>query len=78
MVGCVLSQLKPSALYILSCEKCLGLRPLPFSQLRMLLLGLYPILIGCHTLTFISRHINPYSAGTDFSRQNLTSLDVRL
>ena len=29
MVGCVLSQLKPSELYILSFEKGLGLRPRP-------------------------------------------------
>ena len=36
MVGCVSSQLKPSELYILSCEKSLGLRPQPFSHLRML------------------------------------------
>ena len=35
MVGCVLSQLKPSELYILSCGKGLGLRPGPFPQLRM-------------------------------------------
>ena len=35
MFGCVLSQLKPSEFYILSCEKGLGLRPRPFSQLRM-------------------------------------------
>ena len=35
MVGCVLSQLKPSEVYILSCEKGLGLRPRPYSQLRM-------------------------------------------
>ena len=35
MVGCVLSQLKSSELYILSCEKGHGLRPRPFSQLRM-------------------------------------------
>ena len=35
MVGCVLSQVKPSELYILSCEKGRGLRPRPFSQLRM-------------------------------------------
>ena len=36
MFGCVLSQLKPAELYILSCEKSLGLRPRPFSQLWML------------------------------------------
>ena len=35
MVVCVLSQLKPSELYILSLEKALGLRPRPFSKLRM-------------------------------------------
>ena len=35
MVGCVLSQLKPSELYILSCRKGLCLRPRPFSQLIM-------------------------------------------
>ena len=35
MVRCVLSQLKPSELYILSCGKSLGLRPQPFPQLRM-------------------------------------------
>ena len=31
----VSSQLKPSEFYILSCEKGLGRRPRPFSQLRM-------------------------------------------
>ena len=36
MAGCVLSQLKHSELYILSCGKGLGLPPLPFPQLRML------------------------------------------
>ena len=42
MVGCVLSQLKPSELYILSFGKSLGLRPFP--QLRNVeFLGLYPI-----------------------------------
>ena len=46
MVGCVLSQLKPSELYILICEKGLGLRPQPFSQLRMFL-GLYFIRNSC-------------------------------
>ena len=35
MIGCVLSQLKPSELYILCCEKGHGLRPRPFPQLRM-------------------------------------------
>ena len=34
-VRCVLSQLKPSALSILSCEKGLGLQRRPFPQLRM-------------------------------------------
>ena len=29
-----------------------------------------------HTVLFIE-NINPYSAGIDFSRQNLTSVDVR-
>ena len=43
MAGCVLRQLKPSELYILNCEKGLGLRPRPFPQLRMFL-GLYPLL----------------------------------
>ena len=43
MVGCVLSQFKPSELYIVSCEKAIGFRPRSFSQLRMFL-GLYPIL----------------------------------
>ena len=48
MVGCVLSQLKPSELYIPSCKKGLGLRPRPFSQLRMLeFLGFYPIPNTC-------------------------------
>ena len=37
MVGCVLSQLKPSELYIRSCGKGLGFRPGPFPQLRMFL-----------------------------------------
>ena len=37
MVGCILSQLKPStsALSILSCGKGHGLRPRPFPQLKM-------------------------------------------
>ena len=35
MLGCVLSQLKPSELYILSCGKGHGLRPRPFPHLRM-------------------------------------------
>ena len=35
MVGCVLSHLNLSELYILSCGKGLGLRPWPFTQLRM-------------------------------------------
>ena len=35
MVRRVLSQLKHSELYILSCGKDLGLRPRPFPQLRM-------------------------------------------
>ena len=35
MVECVLSQLKPSKLYILSCGKCLDLRPRHFPQLRI-------------------------------------------
>ena len=34
MVGCVLSQLKPSGFSILRCEKGLGPRPRTFSQLR--------------------------------------------
>ena len=34
MLGCVLSQSKPSELYILSCGKSLGLRPRLFPQLR--------------------------------------------
>ena len=38
MVGCVLSQLKPSELYILSCGKGRGLRPRPFPQLRLLII----------------------------------------
>ena len=33
--GCVLSQLKPSELYTLSCGRGLGLRPRPFLQLRV-------------------------------------------
>ena len=32
MVGCVLSQLIPPELYILSCGRSLGLRPRPFPQ----------------------------------------------
>ena len=44
MIGCVLSQLKPSELYILSFEKGLGLRPLAFFKNKNVeLLGLYPI-----------------------------------
>ena len=42
MFGCVLSQLKPSEFYNLSCEKGIGLQPPYFSQLSNLL-GLYPI-----------------------------------
>ena len=34
MVGCVLSQLKPSEFYILRCEKVLGLRSLLFSTAK--------------------------------------------
>ena len=46
MVGCVLSQLKPSEHYILSC------RPSAFSTAKnVVLLGLYPIhnggMLGC-------------------------------
>ena len=44
MVGCVLSQLKPSELYILSFEK--RSRPLasaPFKAKNVEFLGLYPI-----------------------------------
>ena len=44
MVGCVVSQLKPSELYILSCEKGHGLRPRPFFTAKNVdLLGLSPI-----------------------------------
>ena len=58
MVGCVLSQLKPSELYILSYEKGLGLRPRPrpsafFTAKNVELLGLYPILNHRH---FVSMH----------------------
>ena len=35
MFECVLSQFKALEFYILSCEKGFGLRPRPFSQLRM-------------------------------------------
>ena len=35
MVSCLLGQLKLSDFYILSFEKGLGLRPRPFSKLRM-------------------------------------------
>ena len=45
MVGCVLSQLKPSGFSILSCEKSIGLRPWTFfSAKNGELFGLYPIL----------------------------------
>ena len=43
MVGCVLSQLKPSELYILSCGKSLGLRPRTFPQLTIMFFVRYPI-----------------------------------
>ena len=44
MVECVLIQLKPSDLYIISFEKGLGLRPRPFSTAKNVeLFGLYPI-----------------------------------
>ena len=44
MVGCVLSQLKPSGFSILSCEKGLGLRPRTFFTANNgELLGLHPI-----------------------------------
>ena len=39
MVGCVLSQLKPSELYILSCKKASAL----FTAKNVELLGIYPI-----------------------------------
>ena len=52
MLGCVLSQLKPSELNILIFKKGLGPRPRPFSKLRMFL-GLYPI----HT-TSLSGNLN--------------------
>ena len=29
-----------------------------------------------HDALYVDDKINPYSAGTDFSRQNLTSVDV--
>ena len=46
MVGCVLSQLKPTELYIVSCGKGLGPSALTFSTAKNVdLLGLYPILI---------------------------------
>ena len=67
MVGCVLSQLKPSELSILSCEKGLGLRPGPFSQLRMESSSSYILYIK----------ITAFRAGTVFISQNLTSVDVR-
>ena len=44
MVGCVLSQLKPSGFCILSCEKGSGLRPRTFFTVKNgELLGLYPM-----------------------------------
>ena len=44
MVGCVLSRLKRSGLYILSWGKGLGLRPRSFFTAKNVeLLGLYPI-----------------------------------
>ena len=49
MVGYVLSQLKPSELYILSWEK--GPRPsasASFTAKNVELLGLYPMHIGSH------------------------------
>ena len=52
MVGCVLSQLKPSGSSIISCEKGLGFRPPHFSQ-NVEILGLYPIklTVACHSVT---------------------------
>ena len=46
MVGCVLSQLKPSELYILSCGKGLGLQLRPFFTAKSF--GLYPMHILRH------------------------------
>ena len=44
MVGCVLSQSKPSEFSTLTCEKVIGLRPRTFSTAKNgELLGLYPI-----------------------------------
>ena len=44
MFGCVLSQLKPSELYILSCENSLGFRPRTlFTAENVELIGLYSI-----------------------------------
>ena len=47
MVRCVLSQLKPSEIYIFSFEKCL------FKAKNVEFLGLYPIhnsIVGCHSM----------------------------
>ena len=44
MVGCVLSQLKPSVIYILSCGNGFGLSASAFSTAKnVVFLGLYPI-----------------------------------
>ena len=43
MIGCVLSQLKPSQLYILSCEKGLGSASTFFTAKNVALRELYPI-----------------------------------
>ena len=49
MMGCVLSQLKPSEFSILTCEKVIGLRPRTFfTDKNGELLGLYPIRTCLH------------------------------
>ena len=66
MVGCVLSQLKPSELNILSCGKGLGQRPRPsastfYTAKNVELLGLYPIrtwLISAKTVYCLSLKVN--------------------
>ena len=66
MVGCVLSQLKPSELYILSFEKVLSLRPRPLSKLRMysssgfILYATGYTMLCVHSSIQLNLFINPY------------------
>ena len=58
MVGCVLSQLKPSGFSILSWEKGLGLRPRTFFTAKNgEFLWLYPIRLPCVTCSLLNATI---------------------